>query len=402
MSEPIYCGLAFGSVYMNVSGNYIPCCGIVPDNYDYSVTSKLVNLSPIHKLNSYDLVKFRNTLVRGEWHPACDMCKNAEARGVESMRTTWNKVITDAPITENIDPAHVKFLNLSFGNKCNSRCMTCNSASSNQWPEEEKFIWGRTATPIKPIYDNTTNTQLIQTFPNVTTINFLGGEPTIAEEHLDFLKLLTKHRDCSVIQLQYVSNLTNLTDELIECWKNFKAIGLTVSIDGYSKVNDYMRYPFKWDKVDSNLHKYLEQTRIDPKFTVNLSCTVSMLNICSVADLIEYYVDSGHKYCQLWEGDQKLPSIMLNKVTFPDYLQSALLPLEYRLQALDRAEHVLKNVRKVTPSVTDSLATLIEWLKEPQIVDSELNQKAKHFIQQSDIFRDRNIEDYIPGLVSQL
>jgi sulfatase maturation enzyme AslB (radical SAM superfamily) len=318
------------------------------------------------------------------------------------MRTTWNKIITDAPVVETVDPLNVKFLNLSFGNKCNSRCMTCNSEASNQWLEEEKFIWNKTSDYKKLTHNSNTNLQLIQTFYNATTISFLGGEPTIADEHLEFLKLLIEHRDCSEIQLQYVSNLTNLTDELIECWKNFKAIGLTVSIDGYSKVNDYMRYPFKWDKVDSNLHKYLEQTRIDPKFTINLSCTVSMLNICSVADLIEYYVDSGHKYCQLWKDDQKLPSIILNKVTFPDYLQSNLLPLEYRLQAVERTEQVLKNVRKVTPSVRESLHTLISWLKEPQLVDDILNQKAKHFIQQSDIFRDRNIEDYIPGLVSQL
>ena len=41
-------------------------------------------------------------------------------------------------------------------------------------------------------------------------------------------------------------------------------------------------------------------------------------------------------------------------------------------------------------------------MNEPQKINTKLCDDAIYFIEQSDIFRNRNIEDYIPGLLDEL
>lgn len=403
MNEPIYCGLAFGSASINVRGDYIPCCGIVPS---VIFINEKTNKTPIEHLNSKALVRVRESLKNGIWHPACGNCKKSEEAGVSSMRVIWNKAIKDAPLDTIIDPDNVKYLDLSFGSKCNSKCMTCSEGCSDLWVDEVEYIHKRPVRRIDPIaIKQETASQLLDTFKKVEYMSFIGGEPTILDEHYYFIKNLVDTGLSKNISISYVTNLTGISDKLIEQWKHFKDVGASVSIDGYDKVNEYIRYPIKWDKVEENLRRYLSlKTGDDRSFGVVLSCTVSLLNIIHVPDILEFWVDLSAEYDNNNTRLLSAAGAFLNRVTFPEYLNSNLLSVEYRSRAIEKTLKLKEKIKDmdVNSGIRDSVDLLLSWLEEPQVENKKLIKEALFFIESSDTFRNRTIKDYLPEVWEEL
>ena len=72
--------------------------------------------------------------------------------------------------------------------------------------------------------------------------------------------------------LFYTTNLTVLKDELFDLWSQFGHIYLGVSIDGYGEVDDYIRYPSKWEKLEKNIKtvsKWRKELSMDLKVKLN-------------------------------------------------------------------------------------------------------------------------------------
>lgn len=409
--KPIFCSLAFGSASINSYGEYIPCCSIRTSHWKSckDTDPNTLTLDPKDRINAENLRQVRRELMEGNWPSVCENCKLTEAAGVNSMRTIWNRGLEDydIPMKEYVDPNDIKYLDLTFSTKCNSKCMTCSPDLSDFWEDEHKFIWGGTGFNQDRIcIKESTAKKLVDQFRNIVRVNFVGGEPTISAEHIEFLNVLIDSGTSKDITLGYVTNLTGMNTELISMWNNFKEIGSSVSIDGYDKVNEYIRYPIKWDKTDLNLRRYLQLAADKPnQYMFGLSCTVSLFNAIQCVDLLEYWIDITNEY--------KLNTssgIFLNRVSHPEFLTVNHLSPEYRQKGIDKANKLLKKIKayddanevKVNDSSRESVELLISWLSEPQIHDRGKLVMAKHFITQSDKFRKRHLKDYIPDLWEEL
>lgn len=409
--KPIFCSLAFGSASVNSYGEYIPCCSIRTSNWKSCKDSdpSSLELDPKDKINAENLREVRRTLMEGEWPSVCENCKIAEEAGVNSMRTIWNRGLEEynIPMNEFVDPNNIRYLDLTFSTKCNSKCMTCNPDLSDFWEEEHEFIWeNKDFSENRICIKETTAKKLVDQFPNITRVNFVGGEPTISVEHIEFLNELIHKGTSKDITIGYVTNLTGINTDLIDIWNNFKEIGASVSIDGYGKVNEYIRYPIKWEKADLNLRRYLQLMVDKPnQYIFGLSCTVSLFNAIQCVDLLEYWIDT------IIEHDLNPASgIFLNRVSHPEFLTVNLLSAEYRQLGIDKANKLLEKIKiyndtheiQVSESSKESVELLVSWLLEPQIHDNEKLKKAKYFINQSDKFRKRHLGDYIPELWEEL
>lgn len=409
--NPIFCSLAFGSASINSYGEYIPCCSIRPNYWEnYRETNpSMLALEPKDRINAPNLREVRKSLLEGEWPSACENCRLAEDTGVNSMRTIWNSGLTDytIPAEEIVDPNNIVYLDLTFSTKCNSKCMTCNSALSDFWEEEEAYIWDvPTAKTNRVCIEDDTAVKLATQFPNVKRINFVGGEPTISDEHVHFLYSLVEYGKSKDIAVGYVTNLAGINTGLIDLWDNFREVGMSVSIDGFGKVNDYIRYPIKWEKTDTNLKRYLQLMVNNPeRYMFGLSCTVSMFNAIQAVDLLEYWIDLVNNL-----GLNPHCGIFLNRVSYPDWLTVNFLSHEYRQIGIDKAQKLLEKIEvynntheiSINSGSKDSVELLISWLREPQKHDPELLEKCKHFITSSDKFRKRHLKDYIPELWEEL
>lgn len=429
VKKPIFCALAFGSASINSYGEYIPCCSIRTEHwkmykdghYDHGV----LNTDPHIRINAPNLKEVRKLLLSGHWPDACTNCKESEEKNLGSMRTIWNQALNkcNIPMVEHVAPESITYLDLTFGTKCNSKCMTCSADLSDFWQEEYNSIWNVPIEQQKIIkrvsIDNTTAEKLVNDFPNVTNISFIGGEPTISEEHIKFLNLLVDSDRSKNIKISYVTNLTGITDSLINLWKNFKEVHVSVSIDGHEKVNEYIRYPFKWQKVENNLLTYLkivQESRLNQRegvtqFSLGLSCTVSLFNSIQCIDLLEYWFNTLIQYKLAYGSLIHIVGCFVNRVSSPLYALVALLSIEYRKQGIEKAEKLLlkcneflKNnpEEQINNGFTESLKLIVSWLQEPQIINSTYLSQNKHFITSSDIFRNRKIEDFIPELHQEL
>lgn len=409
MNEPIYCGLAFGALSINTRNEYRPCCGIIPNPKFESPDYKDESLSPSQRLNSKDLVDLRQKLIEGKYPYACSLCELNEKNNRQSMRTIWNRdpLVENLPMTPIIDPKTVKYVDLSFGSKCNSKCMTCNEASSDFWIDETNFIFNKKIQRIDPVsIKQPLVEQILDTFINVKKFSFIGGEPMILDEHYEFINKLVITDKAKEIELSYVTNLTMADTKLFDLWKEFKHVSVVSSIDGLGLVNEYIRYPFKWQKIEQNLQTYLEKSDSLNFQLGMMSTTVSLLNFGNLIDLLEYWVKLTNRYYHTHYA-QTLANrigITFNRVLDPEYLQFNILSLEYRQQFLPKLAELKERVKKYDLHFTlyECFAQLENWINEPQVVSKDLINQAVNFITKSDEFRNRHIKDYIPEVWDEL
>jgi len=404
--EPIFCALAFNAVSWTATGEPNPCCGtrgwIYPHDTLYMTYKERIN-HPYMKA-------VRKELMKGNYPKVCGLCADQEKNNQSSMRTIWNSLYEtyygdNKHISEEVDPNKIFAIDINIGNKCNSKCMTCGVKGSDLWIDEAEYIFGKDSLPINELKRlenyfmlgtvNSVDT-LIKSFPNIKKITFVGGEPTISPHATGFLNRLIKTGLSKNINLSYTTNLTGITDEMLELWSNFQGIGLNLSIDGYGKTNDYIRYPFKWNKIESNLNQCLE--KVDGKtFSVGLSLTASMFNCISTHELLEYWYDKTRdiKY---------VCGVMVNKATSPSYIDMRLLSNEYRNEGvapLLALKNIISDDLKFA-SLVSSIDTLTNFLLEPMISDHSLKGKSLDFITKSDQFRKRDIQNYLPELYAEL
>lgn len=424
--KPIYCGLALGSASVRSDGEYLPCCNILTTEWDTNYKShevyfdrktgslmKGVALSndPSVRINSPGLKKVRSELLNGVWPKPCYKCKEVESYGIQSMRQMHNTYLVNLPLSDTVDPSSVKYLDLTFETKCNSKCMTCGPTLSSFWEDEWYAIYPdkRLINMNRVSINEEMSKKIVELFPNLERISFIGGEPTISEEHLKFVKLLVEKGRSKHIHLSYITNLTGTTDELLDIWKHFKNVNWTVSVDGYGPVNEYIRYPFPWSKVDGQINTLMNfisdnvTRHYESEYSLGLSCTVSVFNVHDVVNLFKYWIDTADSHMQD-EFLNIISSCYVNKVTDPSYMSIDLLSTEYRKPAIEKLNEFRSslNIRKTHPSVLNSLETLKQMLSLPHKHDREQLQRLKYFITKSDEFRKRNINDYIPGLMQEI
>lgn len=392
---PIFCSLAHTGMNATSNGKLTPCCATA---YGYIAENKK-DKPLLEKLNHVNLIRVRAQLKTGVWPVECSSCKHAEKLGVSSLRTIFNQYRTDRGLAENtvitMKPSDVYSVHVSVGNKCNSKCMTCNPGSSNLWQDEWKTVWNMKdiTNTSDSILDNPKFVdELVNDFTNIKKITFLGGEPTINDNHLSYLQKLIENGRSADIDLGYVTNLTGIDDSLLEVWDKFRNIDLNISIDAYGSKNDYIRYPIKWSKVEANLRKFLDWASKD-RISIGLSLTPSVFNCNHLDEVYDFW------YKLLSEYDLPMHyGIALNKITYPMYTSMRITSLEYRKQGIDKLEQIKTGLPL---EFHDSIDYAIAMLNEP-VLDSDVIDTGKHFIEQSDLYRNRSVKDYIPELYNEL
>jgi hypothetical protein len=115
----------------------------------------------------------------------------------------------------------------------------------------------------------------------------VGGEPLLIDRHYDLLRLLIdKGRSQNVI-IEYNSNITVIPSRAMELWKSFKEVRIGASIDGYGKINDYIRHPSRWETIEKNL-SLLDAA--DAPLKLWIATTAQAYNIYYLTDLLKWKI----------------------------------------------------------------------------------------------------------------
>lgn len=296
----------------------------------------------INKIVNSDYFKqVRLQMLNDEQPYACRMCYQKEAKELESKRTYENKnydqftVDIAKQITKEdgtIDP-NLMFVELRLGNTCNLMCRTCNPASSSKWRTQYKKLEGKLdfvrayghMTKVKWPEQKEFWDELFELSDNMVSLYINGGEPLLIKKHWEFLENLVKSGKSKKIHLWYSTNMTIQDDRAWDLWKEFGRFCILASIDDLNHRNHYIRYPTNWSNVVDFIDKLNEKG-------------VEWIVVQTISAMNFYYLDEFNDWIE-----SKGTHVGHNYVSDPDFLGPLAIPLNIRLEILDRFEKTLPN-----------------------------------------------------------
>ncbi|MCJ8275435.1 MAG: twitch domain-containing radical SAM protein [Bdellovibrionales bacterium] len=275
--------------------------------------------------NNYYMRSIRKQMLAGEIPPSCAKCFKEESAGHRSKRNWeteyWNRrVDTEALVADTQEdgsvPAKMYYVDLRLGTKCNLKCVMCSPHDSSLWVSDWKKLYPNLKNPeLKELmqwnnkgqvdgasYDWHKDNpkfweQLYDQIPHMKQLYFAGGESTIIKEHYDLLEECIKRGHAKNIELRYNSNGTEMPERMFELWKNFKRVRFHFSIDSIFAMNDYIRFPSKWDHIEKQFERL---DRTDDNVEVTIACAVQMLNMYYIPDFIKWKLSKNYKKINPW------------------------------------------------------------------------------------------------------
>lgn len=276
MNDKYFCMAPWSHIQQNSYGEINPCCMFYGDDKIYN--KKYESLQDA--FDGEENENLRKRMLNGEYIDSCKKCYRDEDLGKSSYRQHFNNRY-DLKL-----PAKIRELELALSNKCNFKCVTCNTRFSSSWYDDD-ILLGRTFyTDIGRNYKSNFDIEKVD-LSELRELKILGGEPFLENKYLDIFKKINKKN----IDLFFVTNNSIFPkDEWIEELSKFKSVRFIISLDGVHEVAEFVRYGKKFSKFEKNYSKWIELTqqfltnvRVIPHYVyhalncLNLSKTLSWL-----------------------------------------------------------------------------------------------------------------------------
>lgn len=359
-----FCAAAWMHLHVLNDGSTYPCC-MTPMEKENSLGN--VNDSSLFEvMNSEKAKSMRKNMLEGKpLPPSCARCVSKENSGMTSMRTGmndhWYDQIEDLVEETNedgsIDELRLLYWDFRFSNYCNLACRTCSPLFSTSWNKDFIKVFGEKAAPPEHLglvnLDGATKfwSNIEETIHTAKEIHFAGGEPLIMPEHWKLIEML-EERNLYDIKLKYSTNATMLENKgrnIIDIWKKFKDVHLSLSIDGTGDVFELVRHNGKWDKTRENLLK-IKEAGID--FWVHP--TISLLNIFRIDEMHKDFFDLGlipiekkeHEEFEFDPNHYFISRFHINPVFWPTYYALETLPSDLKQLATDKITKYGKQLEK--------------------------------------------------------
>lgn len=196
---------------------------------------------------------------------------------------------------EDCNHTHPVLAEISIDTKCNAACLTCNDSLSSYWAEQNiKFKIKTTDDYPDILPDEEVVRQVFDkfNFAYVKKLNLLGGEPMVSRANLLFLERLIELDFAKNIEVLITTNgSTHAVYRHIELLQQFKKITFTYSVDGVGERFQYLRYPLKWEKLQT-----VVETAKSIGASVNVNSTINPLNIFYINEIKQWVSDCFDDY----------------------------------------------------------------------------------------------------------
>lgn len=301
--QDTFCVFPWKEIFLKSDSAILPCC-IYERPYDLG---NLKNESLSEILHGEKIKALRKNMLDDIKSPGCQACYYKENHGLESRRQYYNKISdfskTDAAkITSpdgDVDDKDLffDFIELSLDSTCNLKCRCCSGDSSTLIAIEEEKIFGSSYnknkilnSQEKEIVLNNLGKWLIN---RTNVIKFAGGEPTLQKQHYQILDSLIENNKEKTTAIHYHINGSNLhykNISILDYWKVFKNVNVTISIDGYKKTFEYLRHGANWENTKKNI-QLIKQTC--PHVNLTVISVISSLSIESTMLLQKNFHEEG-------------------------------------------------------------------------------------------------------------
>ena len=420
MTRPIpasFCMHVWNHLRIEANGEGRVCSAWELGNISNDGTPMSVDQHSLSEIWNADTMRaIRRDMVAGRRVAGCRQCQMDEARGGLSKRLIDNAKWEDGWLNEDaatIDdmmglavnndfrlPILPAMIEIEIGNLCNFKCRSCNgNLSSLIGRDPVHQAWAANQFDVPPATPDarqgTSGFRRLTSLEKIASelakdsegqirrLYFLGGEPLLVRAIGTLLEELVAAGRAQQIQLLFVSN-----GSVVPAWlslaQQFNRVDITVSMDGYGEVHDYMRYPGRWPDLVANLQLLREL----PNVHVVATATISVLNALSITRLLRYLDSIGMDFA----------AYLLH---WPRYLSVATLPASVRsLAACRLREYADDGCRQERRALVLSLAAQFEGDRDP--VEPSLLRDFMLFTNDLDVSRNQSIRRTEPELVALL
>lgn len=257
MTNNVICSYPWLGTTIRPSGDILPCCKF---------------------LDTYDNINLKENMIAGLPSSGCNVCYKEEASGHKSLRLQS----LDYFIPIVVEDRKLHQLEIAFSNLCNLACVSCSKEFSSFWHEQD-YKNDRASKPkaLKHMVDidNLDLSELKQ-------LKVIGGEPFMeARKFSNLLDTLNRQ----TLSVQICTNATMMpTDELKSKLLECKNISLTISLDGLGTVNDWYRWPSKFDNVINNMKTYQEEWGSFNNVNFKIHCVINIFNVMYLEEFVSY------------------------------------------------------------------------------------------------------------------
>lgn len=321
---PSMCLAPYSSIYLRQ--HYDPtknmrvtcCCNIDVDKFTLGPTS-----NPLKEIT--------DSMEQGVLPAACHLCKKEEANNAQSERIRFFLLEELDSIEKFINTTKVERYELMvvFSNLCNLSCRSCGSTNSSTYAKitndhsADHLI--KDITDIEEYWDRITQVILtnIDRYENFD-IHLMGGEPLIQAGVVKLFDWLLENKFTDKITLKITTALSaNLTDEMLQYFKQFRYIHFNLSIDSVGENYQYVRWPMKFEKIERNIN-YIVDNLDSKKYSCSLDPVFSLNNI--------FYIDEYLDYWHKWITGKQIKFIIAstNLIANTALIDVQALPVKYR------------------------------------------------------------------------
>ncbi len=322
----------------------------------------------------------RKALIEGKKIEHCDYCYRAEEFGQTSHRQHWNKKwesehgvkSTSELLSEVENPKLPQYFDIRLGNTCNLKCTVCKPLYSSQiqkdevhskWSAEAPFVsrisrfgetqvWFENADLVDELFEFSKETRILQ---------LAGGEPMINKTQIALLEGYVAKNFSKDIELELVTNLIPLRQQLIDLYSKFKKLSVAVSCDGFGEGYELVRYPAKWKVFEQNMELL---RRSFPDSTISINAVIQSLNAYNISELIQWGIEKGVRI-----------NISIGR-GLENYNDMRILPPQIRNKARQKLEEVINRMsNRDTFGLTENIANVFNELDQVDFED-DVRQKS--------------------------
>jgi len=395
-----------------------------------------LNGNPAGLHNTPVKIKAREDMLDGIQTKECHYCwsvENLDNNHISdrtyksSFSWSWPHLqkVLDSGLGADINPT---YLEVSFENTCNFKCIYCSPESSSRWQEEvsqhggvelSSFIlndptWLKD-TKRWPLRHDEPNPYIDAfwkwwptLYPDLHTFRITGGEPLLSKHLWKVLDYIKAHPS-KKLSLAINTNMNapdNLVDKLFEYVKaispNIKNVQIYTSLESSGSQAEYARQGLDYDQFLSNVYKMLDNT--DEKVDLHFMTTVNVLSAPTFINFLELMHSLKSKY-QKTIHDYRV-QFRVNYLTWPKCLSIGLLSKEdqemYKNMWINFAEdHAITQEKNAASCFNaedvDQIKRLCEFMTSKTPSEEEYND-FRLYINECDSRRKTNFKDVFPEL----
>lgn len=331
------CAHAWTGVHIWPDGSVGVCCDykdliVDVDNVPYNINSQSVS----EILSSQYMDNLRSQMRQGQDPIACSKCVDIESKGGKSKRmlapyrlqNIWGLIDW-----ESNDISNLGYLGGHLGNLCNLKCRICSPAFSSTVASEELSNLSNDEIKLHPTYKisnaanwtkkNNALWEWLKDMPQIKNFEFLGGEPFMLKQNLDFMQYLVDNQLSEECIFDFVSNGT-IYPEIFDRADKFKRLVVTLSIDNIDKRFEYERSGAKWSVLQNNVEKFLNVKLKNPSLKIGVAIAVNIQNVLYLPELLS------------WIKQHSFDHYHFNIVTSPKWISITQLTKSAQQLVLDK------------------------------------------------------------------